>query len=40
MIEVGKGNLNEAALRRLLQPPAQCGATSPACGLFLISVEY
>ena len=40
LTEVGKGNLDSAGLERLLTPPARCGATAPACGLFLMSVEY
>ena len=40
LLEVGKGNLNGAGLERLWRPPARCGATAPACGLFLMCVEY
>jgi len=41
LIEVGKGNLDEAGLRALLDDKdAKAGPTAPARGLFLISVEY
>ena len=42
LLEVGKGNLGEEDIRRLLAPGAECkaGPTAPACGLFLVSVEY
>ena len=42
LLEVGKGNLDEDALRRRLEPgcPDKCGPRAPARGLFLISVEY
>jgi tRNA pseudouridine38-40 synthase len=41
LLEVGKGNLDQAGLQRLLGPnPGRCGSTVPAKGLTLISVEY
>jgi tRNA pseudouridine38-40 synthase len=42
LLEVGKGNLDEAGVRALLAPgtSAKAGPTAPACGLFLIGVEY
>jgi len=41
LMEVGKGNLSADDLRALLRNPrGKCGATSPACGLFLVEVEY
>jgi tRNA pseudouridine38-40 synthase len=42
LIEVGRGNLDEAGLRRLLTPPLKrgCGPTAPPKGLCLESVEY
>jgi tRNA pseudouridine38-40 synthase len=41
LIEVGRGNLDAAAVRNMLSnPQVICGATSPACGLFLVEVEY
>jgi tRNA pseudouridine38-40 synthase len=41
LLEAGKGNLDAGGLRYLFATPgADCGATSPACGLFLVSVEY
>lgn len=42
LLEVGKGNLDEAGLLRLLEPGAaeKAGPTAPACGLFLVEVEY
>ena len=42
LIEAGKGNLGEDGLRALLVPgvTAKAGPTAPACGLFLVSVEY
>lgn len=42
LIEAGKGNLDESALRALLAPPAgrKAGSRAPACGLFLVGVEY
>jgi len=42
LIEVGKGNLGEGDIRRLLTgaPRAEAGPTAPACGLFLVEVTY
>jgi tRNA pseudouridine38-40 synthase len=42
LLEVGKGNLDEAGLRALLTPgpKARAGPTAAASGLFLLSVEY
>jgi tRNA pseudouridine38-40 synthase len=42
LLEAGKGNLDESGLRRLLEAPAgiKAGPTAPACGLFLVGVEY
>lgn len=42
LLEVGKGNLDEAGVRALLTsgPKARAGPTAAACGLFLVSVEY
>ncbi len=42
LLEAGKGNLDENALRRFLEPGCQkrAGPTAPAKGLFLIQVEY
>jgi tRNA pseudouridine38-40 synthase len=42
LLECGKNNLDEPALRRLLEEPGavKAGPTAPACGLFLIDVEY
>lgn len=42
LLEVGKGNLDEAAIQALLTPgtTAKAGPRAPACGLFLVSVEY
>jgi len=42
LLEVGKGNAGQEDLRRLLTPgcPEKAGPTAPACGLFLVSVEY
>lgn len=40
LLEVGKGNLDAAGMAALLTPMAKAGPTAPACGLFLISVEY
>lgn len=41
-LEVGKGNVDEARLEWLLGAPAgvKAGPTAPACGLFLVGVEY
>jgi tRNA pseudouridine38-40 synthase len=41
LLEAGKGNLDESALRALLAPaPYKAGPTAAAKGLFLIIVEY
>ncbi len=42
LIEAGKGSLGEDGLRALLVPgvTSKAGPTAPACGLFLVSVEY
>ena len=42
LIECGKGNLSEKALRERLEPHSgyRPGLTVPASGLFLVSVEY
>lgn len=42
LIEAGKGNLDEAGMRELLAPALgrKAGPRAPACGLFLLSVEY
>ena len=42
LLEVGKGNLDEAGVRALLTPgpKARAGPTAAPSGLFLISVEY
>jgi tRNA pseudouridine38-40 synthase len=42
LIQSGRGNISEADIRALLAPGAvvKGGPTAPACGLFLISVEY
>jgi tRNA pseudouridine38-40 synthase len=42
LIEAGKGNLDESALRRFLEPGCEkrAGSTAPAKGLFLIQVDY
>jgi tRNA pseudouridine38-40 synthase len=41
LLEGGKGNLDAAGLRRLLNPPVErAGPTAPACGLFLVQVNY
>jgi tRNA pseudouridine38-40 synthase len=42
LLEVGKGNLNLGSIRERLTPECgiRPGPTAPACGLFLISVEY
>ncbi len=39
---LGKGTLNESGLRRILElkDRSAAGATAPACGLYLVSVEY
>ena len=40
LIEVGKGNMDAANVAALLADGGKCGATAPACGLSLVSVEY
>jgi tRNA pseudouridine38-40 synthase len=41
LIEVAKGNLTEAGLRELLTSPRRkAGPRAPACGLFLVQVQY
>ncbi len=42
LLEAGKGNLGEEEIRRFFAPgyPGKAGPTVPACGLFLVSVEY
>jgi tRNA pseudouridine38-40 synthase len=42
LLEAGKGNLTAAEVAAMLEPgyPAKAGPTAPACGLFLVSVEY
>jgi tRNA pseudouridine38-40 synthase len=42
LLEGGKGNLDENALRQFLEPGCEkrVGPTAPAKGLFLIQVEY
>jgi len=42
LLEIGKGNVDRAALLERLQPgcPIPPGPTVPARGLFLVSVEY
>ena len=42
LIEMGRGNVDEAGLRKLLTPPLKrgCGPTAPPKGLCLESVEY
>jgi tRNA pseudouridine38-40 synthase len=42
LLETGKGNLDENALRQFLEPGCtkRAGPTAPAKGLFLIQVEY
>jgi tRNA pseudouridine38-40 synthase len=42
LLEVGKGNVGEEEIRAFLCPGCadKAGATAPACGLFLVSVEY
>lgn len=42
LFEAGKGNLDEAGMRELLDPAAarKAGPRALACGLFLVSVEY
>jgi tRNA pseudouridine38-40 synthase len=42
LLEVGKGNLDQAGLRTLLAPgtTVKAGPRAPACGLFLVGVEY
>jgi tRNA pseudouridine38-40 synthase len=42
LLEVGKGNLDEAGVLALLAPGVaeKAGPAAPACGLFLVEVEY
>jgi tRNA pseudouridine38-40 synthase len=41
LIESGKGNVDERQLRWLLTAPGvKSGPTAPACGLFLVRVDY
>jgi tRNA pseudouridine38-40 synthase len=40
LLEVGKGNLDEWGVRRLLEPQGKAGPRAPACGLFLVRVDY
>ena len=42
LLEVGKGNVDEAGLRARLERGCAiaAGPTAPARGLFLVSVEY
>jgi tRNA pseudouridine38-40 synthase len=42
LLEAGKGNIGEAEIRAFLRQGCtdKAGATAPACGLFLVSVEY
>jgi tRNA pseudouridine38-40 synthase len=42
LLEAGKGNLGEEEIRGFFAPgyPGKAGPTAPACGLFLVSVEY
>jgi tRNA pseudouridine38-40 synthase len=47
LLEAGKGNLDETGLRALLRPgfldepgARKAGPRAPACGLFLVSVDY
>ncbi|MEX2264608.1 MAG: tRNA pseudouridine(38-40) synthase TruA [Bryobacteraceae bacterium] len=42
LLEAGKGNLDEDAVRALLDPASgrKAGPTAPAKGLFLVGVEY
>ena len=47
LLEAGKGNLDEVGLRALLRPgfldepgARKAGPRAPACGLFLVSVDY
>ncbi|MGH9673136.1 MAG: tRNA pseudouridine(38-40) synthase TruA [Bryobacteraceae bacterium] len=41
LIEAGRGNLDAGGLRAYLTPPfGKAGPTAPACGLFLVCVEY
>jgi tRNA pseudouridine38-40 synthase len=42
LLEVGKGNLSASDVAAMLEPgyAGKAGPTAPACGLFLISVEY
>ncbi len=42
LLEAGRGNLDEAGLRALLDPGCgrHAGPTAPAKGLFLVGVDY
>jgi tRNA pseudouridine38-40 synthase len=40
LLEAGKDNVDEAALRALLAPAGRGGPTAPAKGLLLVSVSY
>lgn len=42
LLEAGKGNIDAACVRSLLAPgaPVKAGPTAPACGLFLVEVDY
>jgi len=42
LIEVGRGNMGQEDIRDLLvtRSREKCGATAPACGLFLVEVSY
>jgi len=41
LLEAGKGNVDEARIRRFLEAGGEkAGPTAPARGLFLVSVEY
>ena len=42
LLEAGKGNLDAEGVRRFPQPgvTGKAGPRAPACGLFLVSVEY
>lgn len=40
LLEAGKGNVDEAGLRELLEFKRRAGPTAPAKGLFLVSVQY
>ncbi len=42
LLEAGKGNIGDVDIERHLraEAPRKAGPTAPACGLFLVSVEY